>query len=604
MYASVKTTAVTDSNQKITLREQLAALRKVAIYRPLATFGIVALSIFAALLEGVGLSFLVPVIELAQGNTERSTMSPVGRTFFDIYQFLGVPLTLELVIVGVGIVMSVRYLASFLVSWLQSALKTDYVRHLQTVGFDKALDAQIAYYDEKGTDEVLNAIVTQASKGASVIQSVVKLVEQGALSLVYLAIALYIAPVMTFLTAVMLGLIVLVMRYVVESGYAIGDRIADANERIQESTQAGTQGIRDVKVFGMQEELFEDFLEGVNQYYSASVKAARNNSAMKNVYQLLTALTVFVLIYFALAVASLSVAALGIFLFAIFRLAPRVSTLNSTTYQIAGQLPHLVRTQDFVAGLDEKREFDEGEQSPGTVENLTFESVTFSYGDEPVLREVSFDVSRGEFVAFVGPSGAGKSTVVSLVSRLYRPEKGKIVANGTPIDRFDLREWRERVAMVRQHPFIFNDTVRYNVTIGNRNATETEIREACEIAQVTEFLDGLPDGLDTMLGDDGVRLSGGQRQRVAIARALLTDADVLVLDEATSDLDTALEANIQTRLEASEGDRILVVIAHRLSTVQNADRIYAMEDGRITESGPHDELVGGDGIYAELYSSQ
>jgi subfamily B ATP-binding cassette protein MsbA len=592
------------SEREISLRRQLAALWEVVLYRPLAATGIVALSIFAALLEGIGLSFLVPVIELAQGNTTRGEMSNVGQVFFDVYDTLGIPLTLEFVIVGVGVVMVVRYTSSFLVSWLRTALRQDYVRHLKREGFEHALDAEVAYYDEKGSDEVLNAIVTQAGQGASVIESVVSLVEQSALSLVYLAVALYIAPVMTILTALLLGVIVFVMRYVVESGYAIGERAADANERIHESAQAGTQAIRDVKMFGMRAELFERFADAVDQGYRAAITSARNEAAMDNIYQLLTALSVFVLIYFALTFASLSVAALGIFLFAVFRLAPRVSTLNNTTYSIASTLPHLVRTQEFIDELATQREPDGGERSPPSVREVAFESVTFSYGEEPVLRNLSFRAERGEFVAFVGPSGAGKSTVVSLLTRLYRPDSGAVVANGTPIGEFDLREWRERVSMVRQQPAIFNDTVRYNVTVGNRDATGSEVREACEIAQVTEFLDDLPEGLDTMLGDDGVRLSGGQRQRIAVARALLKESDVLVLDEATSDLDTALEADIQARLERAEDERILVVIAHRLSTVQNADRIYAMEDGEISEVGPHAELVESNGTYAELYASQ
>jgi subfamily B ATP-binding cassette protein MsbA len=592
------------NDERMPLSRQLAALWEVARYRPLATLGIIGLSIFAALLEGVGLSFLVPVIEISQGNTEPSEMSGIGGAFFRVYEFVGVSFTLESVMLGVGAVMTVRYTATFLVGWLTAALQNDYVRHLQTLSFERALDARVGYYDEKGSDEVLNAIVTQATRAGRLIQSVVKLVKQGALSLVYLGVALFIAPLMTVLTVVLLGGLVVAMRYATESGYAVGDRVAEANERIQESAQAGTQGIRDVKLFGLAGELFGEFTDALDRYYRANVRVERNKAAMESLYELLTALLVFGLIYVALAVLSLPVAALGVFLFAIFRLAPRVSTLNSTTYKIASELPHLVRTQEFVEGLKTMRERDDGEKSPPRVRRISFDSVTFAYSEDPVVRELSFVAERGEFVAFAGPSGAGKSTVVSLLTRLYDPDEGSVRANGTAIDRFDLREWRERVSMVRQDPFVFNDTLRYNLTVSNREATEQEIREACRIAQVTEFLDDLPDGLDTPLGDDGVRLSGGQRQRVALARALLKDADVLILDEATSDLDTALEADIQQRLEATEDDRILVVIAHRLSTVRNADRIYAMENGRVTEAGPHDSLLEDDGTYAELYTAQ
>jgi len=591
-------------DERISLSRQVAALWAVARYRPLSTVSIIGLSTFAALFEGVGLSFLVPVIEITQGNTEPGEMSGVGAAFFKAYEFVGLAFTLESVMLGVGVVMTARYTSTFLARWLTAALQNDYVRHLQTTSFERALDARVAYYDEKGSDEVLNAIVTQAAKAGGLISSVVKFVQQVGLSLVYLGVALFIAPVMTVLTVALLGALVFGMRYVAESGYAVGDRVATANERIQESAQAGTQGIRDVKLFGLAGELFGEFTDAIDTYYRANVTLARNKAAMDSLYQLLTALVVFGLIYVALAVLSLSVAALGVFLFAIFRFAPRMSTLNNLTYKIAGRLPHLVRTQEFVEGLETMREPDNGEELPSQVRQIAFEDVTFAYNETPVVRELSFSAERGEFVAFAGPSGAGKSTVVSLLTRLYDPDEGTVTANGTPIERYDLRAWRERVSMVRQHPFIFNDTLWHNLTLSNRDATEREVREACRVAQVTEFLDDLPDGLETPLGDDGVRLSGGQRQRVALARALLKDADVLVLDEATSDLDTALEAEIQRRLEATEDDRILVVIAHRLSTVRNADRIYAMEDGQLTEAGPHDSLIEDNGTYATLYAAQ
>jgi subfamily B ATP-binding cassette protein MsbA len=191
-----------------------------------------------------------------------------------------------------------------------------------------------------------------------------------------------------------------------------------------------------------------------------------------------------------------------------------------------------------------------------------------------------------------------------LLARLYCPDVGEVRANGVDLARFDVNDWRDRVAVVRQDPWIFDETLRDNLTIGNREATDQEIRSVCRTSQVSEFLLDLPEGLDTELGDDGVRLSGGQRQRVALARALLTDADILLLDEATSDLDTGLERQVHTAINEAADEYAVLVIAHRLSTVVDADRIYTIEDGRVTETGDHEELIDADGTYADLYATQ
>jgi subfamily B ATP-binding cassette protein MsbA len=236
---------------------------------------------------------------------------------------------------------------------------------------------------------------------------------------------------------------------------------------------------------------------------------------------------------------------------------------------------------------------------------VRFENVWFSYeGVEPVIENLSFQVKRNEFVAFVGQSGAGKSTITSLVARFYTPDRGRILANGIPIDKIDINDWRERISVVRQDPYLFNDSLWYNVTIADRDASREEVERVCEIAQVTEFLPELPEGYDTLLGDDGVRLSGGQKQRVALARALLKKADVLVLDEATSDLDSGIERDVQSAIESMDRDYALIAIAHRLSTVRNADRIYTIEGGKMTDVGSHEELISSDGLYAQLYSTQ
>jgi subfamily B ATP-binding cassette protein MsbA len=287
-----------------------------------------------------------------------------------------------------------------------------------------------------------------------------------------------------------------------------------------------------------------------------------------------------------------------------FRLSPLVSRLNSQVYTAEGDLSHLIRTHAFVDELDRRHE-PSGKDEISSISHIEFDDVAFSYEpDEPVLKEISFEVDRGEFIAFVGQSGAGKSTIVSLLARLYDPDQGEIRANGQPISEYELEAWRSRIALVRQQPFIFNDTLANNITVANRDATQEDIERVCTIAKVDEFVNELPDGYDSQLGDDGVRLSGGQRQRVALARALLKDSDFLLLDEATSDLDSNLEREVQDAIEAMERDYGMIAIAHRLSTVKNVDRIYTVDSGEIIEEGSHQELLDDDGDYAELYAIQ
>ncbi|WP_336001788.1 ABC transporter ATP-binding protein [Halorientalis halophila] len=594
--------------EEIGRRQQLRALIRVARYRPVLTVAIIVGGVFAALLEGVGLSFILPIVDIVQSPGDPAQQADgVMGLFVSAYQILGIPFTLGSVVIGVSLVLTVRWTLTFVVRWLREALVVDYTREIQTQSFDNALDAKIEYFDREGSDDILNAIVTQAEYAGRVIRFVVNFVEQGFLVLMYLGIAFVLAPVLTLFALVFLGGFSVLFRYVVEPGYELGDKVADANERVQQAAQAGTQGIRDTKLFGLKQELFDDFLDAVDQYAQAGIRQQRNQQAIQNFYNLLTAVSVFILIYMAITFAQMSLGALGIFLFAMFRLGPKASGLNSKLYQIENNLPHLVRTQEFIDELERNSEsVADSEPVPDEVREVEFDEVRFSYRgqEETALAGVSFRFEKGEFIGFVGQSGAGKSTIVSMLARMYELESGEIRANGRSIHEMDIDDWRSRIAVVRQDPFIFNDTLRYNLTIGNRAVSQQKLGRVCRIAKVDEFFDDLPNGYDTQLGDDGVRLSGGQRQRVALARALLKDADVLVLDEATSDLDSSLEKEVQESIESMDRDYAMVGIAHRLSTVQNADRIYTVDQGTIIETGDHEELITNDGQYAKLYALQ
>lgn len=597
----------TETEPDLSWREKARALYRVVQFQPIFSTGVILLAVVAALFEGIGLTFIEPIIKVSQSGPSVEEANGLLEVFISVYDVLGVPFRLGSLVGGVTLVMVIRYTTSFLVEWFRAAIETRYVRHLQEEGFMNALDARVKYFDEEGSDDILNAIVTQAEYAGKVIRYAINTVQYGLLVVVYFAIAFYIAPLLAIATAGFLGAMTFFFRHVLDTGYSLGDEVADAKEGIQSNAQAGTQGIRDVKLYGMVDELRTGFANAVEQFEEARIKLLRNEAAIRSFYELTVAVTVFGLIYVALTFSSLSMGELGVFLFAMFQLGPKVSAFNKYGYRLEGELPHLIRTQEFIDKLQRSQEPVEGTQPvPNSITQFAFDDVYFSYSsdDETALQGVSFTFNRGDFVAFVGPSGAGKSTIASLFARMYEPDTGEITVDRKPIADFDIREWRSRVSVIRQDPHMFNETLRRNITIGNRGATQREVEEVAELAQVTEFLDELPDGYDTILGDQGMRLSGGQRQRVALARALLKDADLLILDEATSDLDTSLEKAVHEGIEMMDRDYAMLVIAHRLSTVTNADKIYTLEDGKIAETGTHNELVKNSGTYAQLYALQ
>ena len=589
----------------VPLREKLRGLYLIASYRPWFTAAIVGFGVLTALLEGIGVTLIVPLIEVAQ-SSGAPPEGGIADAFARIYQFFGLPFTIGSIVLGVGLVLTVRYLFTFLAEWARVYLRTNYVGDLQSRGFENTLGARISYFDREGSDDILNAIVTQAQKAGEAIEAFVRMFQRSMLILMYLGIALYLAPVLTVLSAAFVGLLTFGLRNTIESAYTIGDSIADANEQIQQTVQAGTQGIREVKTLGYDSKLRKDFSRAMDQYIDSSIRVKRNEALIGNVYNLSIALMIFGLIYVAFTFTSMSFGALGAYLFVMFKLGPVVSGTNKRFYQLEGMLPHLVRTEEFIDNLKRNPEIEGGDGSlPDDPSPIAFEDVSFSYDEsEEVLSDISFRMDHGEFVAFVGESGAGKSTIASLLARLYTPDSGQITVSGRSVEEYDVDEWRSRVAYVRQSPFIFNTTLKQNLLVANQDASQQEIERVCEIAQVTEFIDDLTDGYETELGDDGVRLSGGQQQRVALARALLEDADVLVLDEATSDLDTSIETQVQAGIESMDRDFMILAIAHRLSTISDADRIYTVSDGTIVERGEHGSLLEDDGQYAKLYSAQ
>jgi len=337
------------------------------------------------------------------------------------------------------------------------------------------------------------------------------------------------------------------------------------------------------------------------------VRLASARSSSNPIVQIIAAVGLASVLYIAngeMAAGTLSIASFLPFLVALFQVTqPLKRVLN-----VSGPLQ-----QGIAAGASVFEVLDSPTEPEGGNRPLTrargeveFRHVSFEYVAEKgaVLRDVSLKVPAGATVAIVGRSGSGKSTLVSLLPRFYDPTAGSVLLDGVDIREYPLRDLRRQISLVSQEVVLFNDTIRNNIVFGASGVGETQLQDAVRAAFVLEFVQQLPQGLDTLVGDRGVLLSGGQRQRIAIARALLRDTPVLILDEATSALDTAAERHIQAALEQLVRNRTTFVIAHRLSTVEGADRILVMRDGVIAEYGAHSELIARRGVYAELHRLQ
>ncbi|MGB9588202.1 MAG: ABC transporter ATP-binding protein, partial [Armatimonadota bacterium] len=366
-----------------------------------------------------------------------------------------------------------------------------------------------------------------------------------------------------------------------------------------------------VKSFGMEDYETSRFADENQRTYGAAMRAVRRSAAMSPTLEFIGVTGIaFVLWYGGHMVAQNQMSGFDASDMVTFLLllknisdsARIIGRLNITYHQtMAGAQ----RIFDILNEVPEIRDSPGATVLPPISGKVEFKNVWFSYnGANPVLKDVSFTIEPGQQVALVGPSGAGKSTIADLIPRFYDVTQGAVCIDGIDIRTVTLQSLRQQIAIVPQETILFSTSVKENIAYGRMNATEEEIIEAAKAANAHDFVVCLPNGYDTLVGERGTKLSGGERQRVSIARALLKNPRLLILDEATSSLDTASEAIVQEALERLMSNRTTLVIAHRLSTVVNADKILVMNEGQIVQCGTHEELLAEGGLYAELYTIQ
>ncbi len=502
----------------------------------------------------------------------------------------------------------IRGLASFGAGFGMMWISRRVIHELRREVFERLLALPKRYFDNASAARLLSRLtynVEQVAKAGS--DAVVTLVRDSATAIALLG---YMFFVSWRLALIFLGLgpvLALVVVYISKRFRRISRRIQRSVGSVAYVAEEAIEGHEVVKVFGAQEHARARFDEANTRNMRQYMKFAATKALSTPVVQFVSAAALSLVIYLATLKEVVTTITVGGFVSFITAMLLLMQPLKRLTNVNAVIQRGIAAGESIFEIIDETPEWDGGvrrlERAHGSV---TYEGVSFNYGTgRPVLADIDLSIRAGETVAVVGRSGSGKTTLVNLLPRFYDPSAGRILLDGHPLTEYRLADLRHQIALVGQQVVLFNDTVAANIAYGRAEGCEREeVVRAAELSNARAFIEALPQGFDTMVGENGVMLSGGQRQRIAIARALLKDAPILILDEATSALDTESESQIQHALDSLMRGRTTFVIAHRLSTVEGADRIVVLDEGHIVEAGSHAELLAGDGAYAALYRMQ
>lgn len=592
------------------MRDYIRLLKFARPYLDIFSVAIICM-VFSTLFDGVSLAMIVPLADKVLTNKKIiiPTKLPLFLgNFVDKLNNTPPDMLLNYMAIGIVILFFLKGLFGFFQSYFMSDIGQRVVRDIKSKLYAKLQSLSLDYFTQKRGGELISRITND-------VKLVENAVSYGSTDLVYQTLQVVLFTFLIFFIYAKLALIALILVPVISvSILKVGrvlrklsrksqEKMADINSILYETII----GTRIVKAFNMENYEINKFNQFNRDYYKISMKSIKRMLLLNPATEFIGCLAgIFVFFWGGREVITgkLSFGVFGLFLgslLSLIRPFKKLSQVHSINQQAVAASQRIYEVLDTSPSVVEKPNAMEW---VGFKNNIVFQDVWFNYENQQILKAINLEVKRGEILAIVGPSGAGKSTLVDLIPRFYDPRKGRILIDGVDIREVTLKSLRNTIGIVTQETILFNDTVRANIAYGKLDASQQEIEQAAIQAYAHDFIRNLPLGYATVIGDRGMKLSGGERQRIAIARALLKNPPILILDEATSQLDLESERIMQEALDRLIAGRTVLVIAHRLSTVRNADRIVVIDECRIIEQGSHEALLKQGGLYKRLYEMQ
>ena len=577
-------------------------LKLVKNYRGLFIINMLVV-FFGALFEGIGIGMLLPVMESIDTDAEESN-NVFNKLAHFIFDFIGIEYSFINLITIFTILILSKYILFIIQQKLSRLLSATVVRDLRKQSSYNLLQVSLGYFHKKKIGDIISTVFNSTSNTGGVLENVIMLIRGIFFVFVYFLVAFFLSFQMTIfvITSVLFVYFFVVPRF--GKGEHYGRKEKKIMDIILSNLQDKFSGIRVVKLFNAENKIHQEIKTQTSEYKDIQIKLMDNKLIAYILFEPVLFLMIIISIIFSTKILLIPISTLIVLMVIFVQIIPQLKIVNSNILVMNEMLPHYFKVQELISKNDKPYLVNGNLDIDNINSNIEIRNLSFSHDKKYTLDNINLNIPLKKTLAIIGASGSGKSTLVDLIARVYDPTLGEIIINSKSLKKYSINSWKNIIGVVDQDCYLFHESVIENIRYGNSSASKEDVINAAKLAYAHEFIMDLEDGYSTIIGNRGTRLSGGQRQRISLARALIRKPKLLILDEATSALDSAAENLIQKAINDLKNKITIIIVAHRLSTIRDADLIVVMSDGKIEEVGSHNKLIKSSSSYNNFVNLQ